>query len=242
MRTLWRALGAALLNFTVFRRQWMWIVQNIMFSLGVLLLALGWGGSAAVRVLIPVYIVISGWGFGLNIIAQFVGYDRISKEWERLVASPLKLVEYFIGLTVGTSPPLLTGILVLVVLMVAWGFDLTHTVAVALLVSLIAMVLGAFLSLAIVLRIRNPVNISAITNPLATLTTFLPPVLYPPAVVPEPLRTASVAVPTVALAEVTKFLSLGVSTLPVELCTASIAAWLVVTTIATLKVLKWGLE
>ncbi|MCC6047208.1 MAG: ABC transporter permease [Desulfurococcaceae archaeon] len=242
MRTLWRTLGAALLNFTVFRRQWMWIVQNIMFSLGVLLLALGWGGSAAVRVLIPVYIVISGWGFGLNIIAQFVGYDRISKEWERLVASPLKLVEYFIGLTVGTSPPLLTGILVLMVLMVVWGFDLTPAVVVALPVSLIAMVLGAFLSLAIVLRIRNPVNISAVTNPLATLTTFLPPVLYPPAMIPEPLRTASVVVPTVALAEVTKFLSLGVSTLPVELCTASIVVWLVVTAIATLKVLKWGLE
>ena len=219
----------------------MWVAQSIMFTASTVLLVLGWGGSQAVKTLIPVYIVVSGWGFGLNIVGQIVGYDRISREWERLVASPLNLIEYLIGLTLGSSPLLLSGIFVLIVLAPVLGVSMA-SVAAALLLSLVAMVLGAFLALAIVLRIRNPMNISAITNPLATLTTFLPPVLYPPTIVPEPLRTALVAIPTVALAEITKLLAVGASAISVELCIASIATWLAVTVIATLKVLRWGLE
>jgi ABC-2 type transport system permease protein len=241
MKALWRVLGVALYNFIIFRRQWMWAVQNIMFTASTVLLVLGWGGSQAAKTLVPVYIVASGWGFGLNIVGQSVGYDRISREWERLVASPLNLIEYLIGLTLGSSPPLLPGIFVLIVLAPVLGLSMA-SVVVALLLSLVAMVIGAFLALAIVLRIRNPMNISAITNPLVTLTTFLPPVLYPPTIVPEPLRTALAAIPTVALAEITKLLTVGASAISVELCIASIAAWLAATVIATLKVLRWGLE
>jgi len=241
MKALWRVLGVALYNFIIFRRQWMWVAQSIMFTVSTVLLVLGWGGSQAVKTLVPVYIVVSGWEFGLNIVGQIVGYDRISREWERLVASPLNLIEYLIGLTLGSSPLLLSGIFVLIVLAPVLGVSMA-SVVVALLLSLVAMVLGAFLALAIVLRIRNPMNISAITNPLATLTTFLPPVLYPPTIVPEPLRTALAAIPTVALAEITKLLAVGASAISVELCIASIATWLAVTVIAMLKVLRWGLE
>jgi ABC-2 type transport system permease protein len=241
MKALWRVLGVALYNFIIFRRQWMWMAQNIMFSVSTVLLVLGWGGSQAVKTLVPVYIVASGWIFGLNIVGQIVGYDRISREWERLITSPLNLVEYLIGLTLGSSPPLLSGIVVIIALAPILSVNMA-SIAVALLLSLVAMVIGAFLALAIVLRIRNPMNISAITNPLVALTTFLPPVLYPPTIVPEPLRTALVAIPTVALAEITKLLAVGFSAIPVELCIASIAIWLVVTVIATLKVLRWGLE
>ncbi|MCI4436117.1 MAG: ABC transporter permease, partial [Ignisphaera sp.] len=224
MKALWRVLGVALYNFITFRRQWMWVAQSIMFTVSTVLLVLGWGGSQAVKTLVPVYIVVSGWGFGLNIVGQIVGYDRISREWERLVASPLNLIEYLIGLTLGSSPLLLSGIFVLIVLAPVLGVSMA-SVAAALLLSLVAMVLGAFLALAIVLRIRNPMNISAITNPLATLTTFLPPVLYPPTIVPEPLRTALATIPTVSLAEITKLLAVGASAISVELCIASIATW-----------------
>jgi ABC-2 type transport system permease protein len=185
MRFLWRVLGVALFNFVFVKRQWMWILQNVIIALGVLFIALGWGGAVAVKTLVPIYIVISAWGFGLNIVAQMVGYDRVVREWERLVASPLQLIEYFTGLTLGTLPLMVSSIAPPILLYSLWSLDL-RSVAIALLISPIAMILGSFLSLSIVLRIRNPMNISAITNPLMSVTTFLPPVLYPPTVLPEP--------------------------------------------------------
>jgi ABC-2 type transport system permease protein len=241
MRFLWRVLGVALFNFVFVKRQWMWILQNVIIALGVLFIALGWGGAVAVKTLVPIYIVISAWGFGLNIVAQMVGYDRVVREWERLVASPLQLIEYFTGLTLGTLPLMVSSLAPPILLYSLWSLDL-RSVAIALLISPIAMILGSFLSLSIVLRIRNPMNISAITNPLMSVTTFLPPVLYPPTVLPEPLRSISAAIPTVALSEVTRLLSTGTCTIPIQLTIASTAAWLTATAIATLKALKWGLE
>jgi|UniRef100_A0A7J3Z7Q7 ABC-2 type transporter. len=241
MRALWRVLGVALFYTAWIKRQWMWIVQSIMSTVGIVMLAYGWGGHDIVKTAIPVYIIITTWSFGANLVAQMVGYDRVSREWERMVASQLTLFEYFTGIVLGALPFVLPSIALLVPIATAWGFGL-KLITIALLLSPLSMALGTFLSLSIVLRIRNPMNISAVTNPLVTATTFLPPVLYPPTVLPEPLRSISIAVPPVALAEITKALSIGVSTTPIHISIASVIAWLVTTGIATLRVLKWGLE
>jgi len=241
MKFLWRILGVTLFNFTFVKRQWMWIAQEAMFAISIAMLAYGWGGYAVIRSTIPVYIMISVWGFGANLVAQTVGYDRISREWERMIASRLTVFEYFIGVVLGTTPFILSPIAILTPIAIALDLGL-KTIAIALLVSPIAMALGAFLSLAIVLRIKNPMNISAITNPLVIATTFLPPVLYPLAILPEPLRIASIAIPTVALAEITRFMSIGTCTTSLELSITSTAIWLIATAIAMIKVLRWGLE
>jgi ABC-type multidrug transport system permease subunit len=84
-------------------------------------------------------------------------------------------------------------------------------------------------------------SISAIVNPLATPTVFLPPVLYSTTILPEPLRTISMGIPTVALAEIVRAIIAKTWIIPVYPI-ISITAWLAITTITTAKALKWGLE
>ena len=89
MKSLWRVLGVAGFYSVWIRRQWMWIIQSIVFAFSIVLIVYGWVGVEGVRTIIPIWIVISMWGFGLNIVGQNVGYERISREWERVIASQL---------------------------------------------------------------------------------------------------------------------------------------------------------
>jgi ABC-type polysaccharide/polyol phosphate export permease len=103
--------------------------------------------------------------------------------------------------------------------------------------------IGAFFSLAIVLRIKHPMNISAITNPLYFLTTFLSPVFYPSSILPEPVRTGVLAVPTASFAEIIRAFMAGLyASRQVYYAGLSILAWLILTAIATKRALKWSLE
>ena len=242
MKSLWRVLGVAGFYSVWIRRQWTWIIQGALLPLGLVLLVYGWGGVEGVKLTIPVYIVVSMWGFGLTVIGQFVGYDRVTREWERMVASQLTVGEYFAGMILGMLPLGLADIAPLVAITILWGFDV-KLLLLAVGLSPLAMAIGAFLSLAIVLRIKHPMNISAITNPLYLLTIFLPPVFYPSTVLPEPIRTAVLAIPTSSFAEIIRAFSAGVYMCErVYFAGLSILAWLILTAIATKRALKWGLE
>jgi ABC-type multidrug transport system permease subunit len=182
------------------------------------------------------------WGFGLNIIGQFVGYDRITREWERMIASQLTVGEYFVGMILGMLPLGLADIAPLVAIAILWRFDI-KLLLVAIGLSPLAMAIGAFLSLAIVLRIKHPMNISAITNPLYFLTIFLPPVFYPSSILPEPLRTSVLAIPTASFAEIIRALAAGsYMSRQVFFAGLSVLVWLTLSAIATKRALKWGLE
>ena len=136
----------------------------------------------------------------------------------------------------------LASILPLVAVAVLWGFDI-KLILVAVALTPLSTAIGAFLSLSIVLRIKNPMNISAITNPLYVLTVFLPPVFYPSTVFPEPVRTLTLCIPTATFAEIIRSFATGIYlSRQVYLGGLSILTWLIVTAIATKRVLKWGLE
>jgi len=242
MEALWRVLGVAYAQLVVFRRQWMWIAQSYVVTLGMVFMLTFWGGMQALKHLVVALLVVSGWGIGLNIAAQDIGWDRVSNEYERRVASPLTLPEYVLGMVLGSFLAFFTSDLPLIVVLAyitgisLWGLFLV------VLLSVVGMFLGLFLSLSVVLRIRNPMNISAVTNPLYTLTTTLPPVYYTPLMLPEPIRTACAAIPTTALVELGRVLTGQASAYPVVLPAASVAAWLIVTALLTVFKMKWGLE
>jgi ABC-2 type transport system permease protein len=240
VKITWRILGVAGFNFAWVKRQWMWIIQSLMFTLSIVLIAYGWGGYTIAKTVIPIFMVVSAWEFGLNIITQEVGWHRVSREWERIIASPLTLLEYFTGLVIGMLPMELASLIPLSIIAVTSGFEI-QVVLFPLILTPLAMALGAFFSLSIVLRVKNPMNISAITNPLTTATVFLPPVLYSTTILPEPLRTISMGIPTVALAEIVRAIIAKTWIIPVYPI-ISITAWLAITTITTAKALKWGLE
>jgi len=242
VRALWRVLGAAYAGFLFWRRQWMWIAQSLMTLLGFAVLSSAWGGLAALKHMIVASVFVGAWGVGLNVIGQVVGYDRLSKQYEFYVASPLSLAEYYAGVVVGQLPFFAVNVAVPAAAALLLGVPPASLLAL-LAIALAALALGSFLSLAVVLRIRNPMNISAVTNPLYAFTAILPPVYYPMGALPQPAKLLALISPTTPLAELARW-----ATRAAEACLDPVtalglaAAWLLLSTAALKGVLKWGLE
>jgi len=239
---LWKVLGAAYTGFLLWRRQWMWIAQSLMTLLGFAVFSSAWGGLTALRHMIVASVFVGAWGIGLNLIGQIVGWDRLSKQYEFYVASPLSLAEYYTGMVVGQLPFFAVDVAVPAAVVLLLGVPPTSLLAL-LAIALAALALGSFLSLAVVLRIRNPMNISAVTNPLYVFTTILPPVFYPMGVLPQPARFLALISPTTPLAELARWAT-GAAEACLDPATALglTAVWFLVSAVALRGVLKWGLE
>jgi len=234
-------IGVAYLESRWIKRQPLWIFQSIISSIGFILILFAWGSISALRNLVVAYIVAGAWSQGLNIVAQSIGWSRIGGEYERYIASPVTLSSYFLGIVLATSPFMLITLIPATILAIILTIKITEFL---LLLSLIpiALIIGAFLSLSIILRIKNPTNISAITNPLNTFTIVLPPVYYPLTVVPENLRIICLFMPTVSLVELGRWIILHRSATNIMYAIIIIAGWLVALTILLLRKLRWGLE
>lgn len=242
MRALWRTLGVAYAELLIWRRQWTWLAQSLASLLGLATVFLAWGGLTGLKHILAVSIMVSGWSMGLNVIGQMVGWDRLSKQYEFYVASPLSLAEYFAGTVAGQLPLLAVGLLLPTAALAQLGVR-PERLLVLLAAALAALALGSFLSLAVVLRIRNPVNVSAVTNPLVTLTVMLPPVYYPLSALPQPFRILALASPTTPLAELARWAAgVAETCLDPALALGLTAAWLLLSAAALRGVLKWGLE
>ncbi len=242
MGFIWRILGVAYRNYIFFKRQWMWLAQSVMYTVGFMIIFTLWAGISALKHMIIVFLITSGWGTGLNVIAQTIGWDRITGEYEKRVASPLSLIEYLLGMVIGNMYT--SGAVEIPIIIYAAScldMDLLGLLLVYGL-SFLATFIGLFLSLSIILRIKNPMNISAVTNPLYSLTVILPPVFYPPTFLPEPIRTYCVVIPTTALVDLGRALTGQTHAYPLWMSSLSLLAWLIIATILAGKKLKWGLE
>ena len=99
-----------------------------------------------------------------------------------------------------------------------------------------------FLGLLVVLYVRNPQNVSAITNPINTLTTTLPPVYYTASMLPEWARPIALLSPTTAFAELGRWCA-GLGTCyPIWVLAAEVAAWALAALSLAARELKWGPE
>lgn len=242
MKFLWRILGTAYVVLIFGRREWMWIAQSLVYTVGLMIIYTVWGGIGALKHMLIVFIVIGGWNIGLNMVAQFIGWDRVSGEYEKRIASPLTLIEYVAGVVLGSLATFgLINIFIVIFVSIYYGMDLAGLLIVFGL-SIIAIFLGLFLALSIILRIRNPMNIGAVTNPLQALTTILPPVYYPATILPEPLKTFCLAIPTSTLVDLGRAVTNQAHAYPIEYSVISTILWITVVTILVMKKLKWGLE
>lgn len=234
-------LGVAVLNGKWIQRQPLWMLQGFIMVLGLAITLFAWGSEAALRNLVVAYFIAGAWSLGLNIVAQIIGWDRVHLFYESYVASPITLPVYFVGAVLASMPFLLVNAAPAVALALLLQMDVSF-LAPTLLLSAVSIVLGAFTSLSIILRLKRPTNISAITNPLNTFTVILPPVYYPLATLPPIWRKIALIVPTVSLMELGRwFAQVPTASTPI-LCSMSLLFWLAMVAILVGRRLKWGLE
>jgi len=235
-----RILGVAMLSSRWMVRQPLWFVQSFVAAIGICAILFAWGGVQALKSVVVAYFVISFWNLGLNLVAQEYGWSRIMKLSEMYATSGISPATYLAGSVLGTVPMTLSMVVPAVVLAHFLGF--LHTVPALLLISAASLALGASLGLAIIIRLKEPRNISAITNPLVTATTILPPVYYPAAVLPPPLKQISLAVPTVSLAEIARWI-VGIGEVVNSASSLAIVlAWTLALFSIVGRKLKWSLE
>jgi len=243
MKRLRQLAGIACLNSKWIIRQPLWLMQGFFTVAGMSAIILIWGGAEALKNLTVAWIIAGAWSSGLNLVAQTIGWQRVYYEYERLTASPIPLSLYFIGVVIGHLPFfLLVDVAPAAVIGVFIGISPINLLVI-LSPSPIALTLGALTSLSVVLRLKNPTNISAITNPLSTLTTLLPPVYYPLKSLSPCFQLPLLIIPTVSLMELARWL-IGYSYTRFNPFFPSLflAAWIIIITPLTLRKMKWGLE
>lgn len=241
MEKLRQILGVAVLNGKWVQRQPLWVFQGFIMVLGLAITLFAWGSEAALRNLVIAYFVTGAWSLGLNIVAQIIGWDRVHLFYESYVASPITLPAYFMGAILASLPFFLVNVAPAIVLALLLQMDISF-LAPVLFLSAISIALGTFTSLAVILRLKNPTNISAITNPLNTLTTILPPVYYPLTSIPSIWRELALIVPTVSLMELSRWFAQIPVSCNLVFPIISLLSWLITVTILVGRRLKWGLE
>jgi ABC-2 type transport system permease protein len=241
MKKIKQILGMAVLNGKWIQRQPLWMFQGFIMVLGLAITLFAWGSNAALKNLVIAYFITGAWSLGLNLVAQIVGWDRVHSFYEFYVASPIILPIYFTGTVLASMPFFLVNIAPAIMLALMLQMDISFLIPTFLL-SAISILIGAFTSLSIVLRLKNPTNISAITNPLNTLTTILPPVYYPLTLIPPAWRNLALIVPTVSLMELGRWFAQIPLASNLVFSTISLLLWTIMVTILVERKLKWGLE
>jgi len=232
--------GVTYLSSRFILRQPAWILQTVLSYIGFAILLYMWGGTEGLKNLIVAMIISGLWGAGVNIVAQEVGWNRVSKIHDLFVVSSVKPTHYVIGNFLAALVFPLSSLLAMIPLVYvlnAWYLVLT-----SLAMGFTTLLVGILVGLFIVLRVEKPINVSAITNPISWLLTILPPVYYPLALIPKSLRLIAILAPTSAAAEVARQLSGLEYGIPLTYPVAVLTAWVTVGTYLLIKTMRWGLE
>jgi len=92
-------LGVAVLTSRWLVRQPMWVLQDLMSLLGFTIIVYVWGRVEGVGFLISGWIISIGFAIGVNAAGQEVGYHRIMKVLDLVIASPISPRAYVLGAT-----------------------------------------------------------------------------------------------------------------------------------------------
>ncbi len=232
--------GVAYLASRWIRRQPIWLVQDLFIVIGFAIIMFVWGGLQGLKNVLVAWFISGAWGMGVNLVAQFIGWDKQGKVMDMFIASPVRPFHYVFGYFLSSLifPVVdLAYMLVLIIYLNAWTIVLASLVA-----FLPLLLVSTLIGLAIVMRIKKPTNISAITNPLQMLLIIIPPVFYPASVIPETARYLVLLIPTAAGAEMARQLS-GLSTWHnIWYPAAVLIAWVVIGIASSAKTVKWGME
>lgn len=221
-------------------RQPAWLIQNVLTLIGFSILLYAWGGVEGLRYIIIAWIIGGLWSTGVNIVAQEVGWHRMMYLHDMLIASPIKPVHYLIGMFITSLIFPVIGLLTMIPL--AYILNAWNIMLISLIMGLPVLLTSIMVGLIIVMRIEKPVNISAITNPIAWLLVILPPVYYPAWILPQPLRYVALIIPTSASAEISRqLIGLGAS-ISIWYPLTVITVWIIIGILLASRTIKWGLE
>ncbi len=232
--------GVVYLTSRWIRRQPLWLVQDLFIVVGFAILMFVWGGIAGLKNVLVAWFISGAWGMGVNLVAQSIGWDKQGKTMDMFIASPIKPFHYIFGYFLSSLIFLVADFLYmlpLVIFLDAWGIVLASLIAVAPL-----LIISNLVGLSIVMRIKKPTNISAITNPIQMMLIILPPVFYPASVIPETARYFVLLIPTAAGAEIAREIS-GLSTwgnlwYPIGV----LLGWVILGILTSSKTVRWGME
>ena len=241
--------GVAYLSSRWIRRQPIWIIQSILYMLGFTVIMYFWGGAEGLRNMVVAWLIMSGWNTGINVISQDIGWNRISRILFMYIASPLTPFSYILGVFLSGMIFLLAGVAAIGVISMIMGF--LKELVIGLIVSMPLTFISILVGITIVMRLREGTNVSAVTNPISSIFSVLPPVLYPANIIPEtiklglitvPLRKIALLVPTASAAEIARQLSGICVSEPLWYVIAVFICWVVVSIVLAKKTLKWGHE
>ncbi|HWQ18061.1 MAG TPA: ABC transporter permease [Sulfolobales archaeon] len=199
-----------------------------------------WGGIRGLGYAVTGWIILSAFSTGVNIMGQVVGWSRITRIIDLFIASPITPISYFAGSLLGSLTMFLIDAAIFTLIGLSTGY--LSLVVYSLVSSLLVLPIGVLLGLSIVFRVRKPTNISAVTNPVSSILSFLPPVFYPASILPEPLNIIACLAPTAAGAELARALSGLGSPLDPLLLTAILLAWIAILIIISRRIILWSLE
>ncbi len=232
--------GVAYLTSRWIRRQPMWLVQDLFVVAGFAILMFVWGGIMGLRNVLIAWFISGSWGMGVNLVAQSIGWDKQGKVMDMFIASPVKPFHYLFGYFL--SSLIFLGADFLYMLPLVFFLDAWRIVLASLVAVVPILIISNLVGLAIVMRIKKPTNISALTNPIQMMLIILPPVFYPASVIPEGARYFVLLIPTAAGAEIARQIG-GLSTwnnlwYPFLV----LAAWVIMGVVSSAKVVRWGME
>ncbi len=239
-RYLRRVLGIAFLSSRWIKVQPMWLIQTFLITIGFFIILYMWGGRHGVVNFLVGAIIASMWGQGINVVAQEIAWYRIMRLYEMFVATELTPSALVLGVFVSSLAFVATEFAAY--LPIALVFNGLRYLVLAVLIGLGELVISLLLGLAIALRVSIATNISAITNPIASILQILPPVFYPASMLPNLVRYIAMTCPTAAAAEVVRQVAGMGAAVPLWMPIVSLCAWLIAGFALSSKYMKWGLQ
>lgn len=138
---------------------------------------------------------------GVVSLPQTVVLYRMRKIHHMVVASPIKPLTYFLGLSVSRLVYIAPPVLVVLTVFAFLGDRPLWRIVALLPALLLAWMFGCSVGFAISRRWDNPAYIASTANMIGYLLVLLPPVYYPMAMLPEWLQMPISVIPTASLAE-----------------------------------------
>ncbi len=239
-RSIREVIGIAVLEAIWIVRQPAWLIQSALLAISLAVLFWVWGGARGLGYAISGWIISTAFSTGVNIMGQNIGWNRTSRILDLFIASPITPKIYFAGSLISSLVWFLNNTVIFVIIGLLTGQ--LPTVIYSLVASLLVTPTGILLGLSIAFYIKKPTNISAITNPISSILSFLPPVFYPASALPEPLGLILCLAPTAAGAELARALSgIGSQHSPLLLA-VTLAAWASILAITSNRIIRWSLE
>ncbi len=147
-------------------------------------------------------IVLTIFSNSLVTASQDIAVDKIMKRIAVIITKPITSTEYFLGLTISNAmqafPAVIISILVLISIGILKIYDVAFLTVGLLAAWYVSTAIGFIIG--ILLSNRDYHTVVLVGNIVSFILVFLAPIYYPPSNLPEPLRTLTLILPSLHVA------------------------------------------